>query len=718
MSGQRVTDQIQGKTLTIREVFYGRRYGLDSYQREYAWTEKQVEELINDLTGRFVKEWSPQHELLDVARYQPYFLGPVITSGRDGVNYLIDGQQRLTTLMLLLIWLRRIQDGREDAVDSIDNLVFISHYGQKVFAVEDEERRPCLQAMLRGTEFDTVNASASVRNLWDRFADIEKHFPEDLRDEELPYFIYWLLDRVTLVEISTGDSGLALEIFETMNDRGLRLTGLDMLKSFMLAKVDADDRDVVNQVWRSRLTDLSDIDPGAHSAFVKAWLRAKHSAGSDDDEGIGSAFDKWVRKHEARLDLDRPAGARQFVLRDMDHLAKRYRELLLASRHLTPGLEPLYYNAYNSVTLQLPLILATLSVDDDDVTFRRKANLVAGYLDIFVARCMVNAHDFRYTAVEHRLFALAREIREMDADTLAKRLGEEVAAIPDSFEAVSSFSLRPRNRTYVKYILARMASWLDQQCRTGHTFADYTRSGKDQPPFEIEHIWADKFSYQPTIPRRKFADLRNRFGALLLLPKDFNASFGDMPYAKKLPHYMGQHLLVRSLHPDCYQNNPTFLRTVEAHNLPFTPFADEFDPAAIDSRQELYRRLCELVWKPEQYGLVVPEIAPQQPKERTRVRFDVSLRDLMEKGQLTAGAQLVGAYRGTDYRAVLTDKAKIRVESGEEFEAASPAAAAVLEKQSWNGWMFWQVQEPDGALRLLDDLRKRALNQGSVAGDD
>jgi hypothetical protein len=44
-----------------------RRYALDSYQREYAWTDKQIEELINDLTVRFVKEWSPKHELKDVA---------------------------------------------------------------------------------------------------------------------------------------------------------------------------------------------------------------------------------------------------------------------------------------------------------------------------------------------------------------------------------------------------------------------------------------------------------------------------------------------------------------------------------------------------------------------------------------------------------------------------------------------------------------------------
>jgi uncharacterized protein with ParB-like and HNH nuclease domain len=719
VAGERISDQIFGKTLTVREIFSGRHFGLDSYQREYAWTEKQVEDLINDLTRQFSREWSPQHELKSVAKYRPYFLGPVITSRVDGADYLIDGQQRLSTLMLLLIWLRRIQCGRDDAVDGIDPLVYSDHYGQKLFTVDDPERRPCLHALLNGTDFDiTREPSASVRNLWDRFGDIERLFPEDLRDEELPFFIYWLLDRVTLVEISTGDSGLALEIFETMNDRGLRLTSLDLLKSFVLTQLDTEDRRSVNQVWRTRLTDLTDIDSNAHSAFVKSWLRAKYSSGSDDDESIGSAFDKWVRKSAATLELDRPNGAREFILRDMNYLAGRYRELLLATRTLTPNLEPVYYNAFNSVTLQLPLILATLCTDDDDSTFKRKAALVAGYLDIFVARSMVNAHDFRYATVEHRLFALAREIRGMDADTLAKRLGDEVAAIPENFDAVSSFALRPRNRMYVKYLLARIAAWLDAQCLTGLTFAHYTRSGKDQQPYEIEHIWADKFAYQPNIPRRRFADLRNRLGALLLLPKDFNASFGDMPYAKKLPKYMGQNLLARSLHPDCYQNNPTFLRMVRDHKLPFQPFPEAFDPAAIDSRQELYRRLCEIVWDPARYGLEMPTQPPRRTKARSRSRFDITLRQLMDQGHLAAGDQLIGSYRGTDHKAHLTDQARIRIESGEEFEAASPAAIAVLETQSSNGWKFWQVVRPDGSLTRLDEVRKLAMQQEPPPEDD
>jgi hypothetical protein len=303
----------------------------------------------------------------------------------------------------------------------------------------------------------------------------------------------------------------------------------------------------------------------------------------------------------------------------------------------------------------------------------------------------------------------------MDVDTLAVRLGEEVASISDTFEAVSSFALRSRNRTYVKYLLSRMAAWLDAQCGTGYTFADYTRSAKDQQPFEIEHIWADKPGYQPDVPRRRFHDLRNRFGALLLLPKDFNASFGDKPYAKKLPLYMAHNLLARSLHPDCYTNNPNFLRTTHLHQPPFRPFPDTFDHTAIEHRQNLYRQLCEHVWNPAQYDLVVPSTPRPRSKERSKARFDVSLRQLVDAGHLPAGSQLVGSHRGVDHKAEITGQARIRIESGEEFEAVSPAAMAVLDRQSWNGWTFWQFVAPDGTLVVLDDVRKAAFEQEALA---
>lgn len=96
----------------------------------------------------------------------------------------------------------------------------------------------------------------------------------------------------------------------------------------------------------------------------------------------------------------------------------------------------------------------------------------------------------------------------------------------------------------------------------------------------------------------EFQEYRNRIGGLLLLPKSFNASCGDLPYAEKRGHYAGQNLLARSLHESAYDHNPGFKRFVAESGLPFRAHA-EFKEADLDARQALYQQLAERIWSPE-----------------------------------------------------------------------------------------------------------------------
>ena len=97
---------IDAKGRTIRELLAGKKYAIDYYQREYKWEKKQVAELITDLTDKFLESYEQGDERSAVAGYDQYFLGSIIISDKDRQKYVIDGQQRLTTLTLLLIFLR------------------------------------------------------------------------------------------------------------------------------------------------------------------------------------------------------------------------------------------------------------------------------------------------------------------------------------------------------------------------------------------------------------------------------------------------------------------------------------------------------------------------------------------------------------------------------------------------------------------------------------
>jgi uncharacterized protein with ParB-like and HNH nuclease domain len=95
---------IDGRARTVREMLDKAKYAIDFYQREYTRQERQVRELIDDLTGKFLDHYEPGHVRHEVERYGHYFLGSVVLSHKRSLRFVVDGQQRLTTLTLLLIY--------------------------------------------------------------------------------------------------------------------------------------------------------------------------------------------------------------------------------------------------------------------------------------------------------------------------------------------------------------------------------------------------------------------------------------------------------------------------------------------------------------------------------------------------------------------------------------------------------------------------------------
>src|SRR5882724_4993667 len=134
--------EIDGKGRTIRELLAGRKYSIDYYQREYKWQQKQVAELLDDLAAKFLESHEKSNERSAVAEYGHYFLGSIIISDKDGQKFIIDGQQRLTTLTLLLIHLHRLLQEAEHK-GQIAELIFSQKYGTKSFNLEVLERNAC-----------------------------------------------------------------------------------------------------------------------------------------------------------------------------------------------------------------------------------------------------------------------------------------------------------------------------------------------------------------------------------------------------------------------------------------------------------------------------------------------------------------------------------------------------------------------------------------------
>ena len=99
--------RIDGDAKSIRGMLGGSKFAIDYYQREFRWETKQVAELIQDLSEKFLESHEPENERSAVEQYGHYFLGSIIISDKDGQKFIIDGQQRLTSTTLLLIHLHR-----------------------------------------------------------------------------------------------------------------------------------------------------------------------------------------------------------------------------------------------------------------------------------------------------------------------------------------------------------------------------------------------------------------------------------------------------------------------------------------------------------------------------------------------------------------------------------------------------------------------------------
>ena len=88
---------------TVQQLLQSQSFAIDEYQREYKWEKKNIDELLSDLQAKFFAHYKTGADTTAVSTYGEYFLGSIIVSKRNNKNYLIDGQQRVTSLTLLLI---------------------------------------------------------------------------------------------------------------------------------------------------------------------------------------------------------------------------------------------------------------------------------------------------------------------------------------------------------------------------------------------------------------------------------------------------------------------------------------------------------------------------------------------------------------------------------------------------------------------------------------
>lgn len=229
------------------DEFFTKFYAVPAYQRNYSWTATEVSELMTDLLDYFDDSKAPY-----------YLLGDVIvvdTKASDGYDFeVIDGQQRLTTLVLLFASIYRRLEAHNYDPDDLTLVKSLVFWNRKVRVKMSGNGSESALAFLNGAKIsELARTTPTQKSITEALATIDEKLTDrfgELKPGSLHDFFTMLQESVYLSRLRLVDRESAYEFFERVNDRGRPLSKTDLLKNRLLQKIRADDDfDNASDVW-------------------------------------------------------------------------------------------------------------------------------------------------------------------------------------------------------------------------------------------------------------------------------------------------------------------------------------------------------------------------------------------------------------------------------------------------------------------------------------
>lgn len=616
---------ITSTTQPIKNCFQA-HYSLPSFQREYKWEYRHFIELVNDIQTAFLGAFNPEHGRKEVSSYPQYFVGSIITSAlQHGKKPIIDGQQRLTSIFILLSYLSKyIKDSDRQNTQDLEILLGSLNYGEMDYRVEFSDSRKQLFQNYLNKEISHSDAIQQLelgdyKDIGDqRIIGMLRQLPEELEDDvttHLPYFVDYLLERVELIEISVPTESEAHRVFVTMNDRGLRLSPVDLLKGQILSKIpDPESNRSCHERWVEIVVSLKSIGIDDEADFFKSYFRAQWAESvrgkargdeAKDFEIIGDSYHRWFEENTTKLHINNADDYINFVEGSLKKFSEVYLFIRKAEDQIKPGFESIYYNARRNFTLQPMVLMSAISDNDPETTWKSKIKLTSSFFDLLLSARTADGKENRYDTLRDIAFAYTKKFRNKSKENLFTEIQTEWPIHFALIDKFSSMKYNKSDRSDILFLLARIAVYIEEKSeltnRTG--FDQFWKRDRQGKTFDIEHLLKD--TYIPSeIPAsdsfsdaKEYSDLRNDIGALALLGRSRNRSLNDKSYSDKIRAYNSENILCQTLTPDFYVSNPAIDRFIEAHpGIPLKPIP-EFGKGSILERKALYSYICKKIWE-------------------------------------------------------------------------------------------------------------------------
>ena len=280
---------------TVKELLgsgKNKKFAIPEYQRPYAWTTDQIQTLFDDLV-----EYTSGEE-----KDSTYFLGTIVAYENDeNEQEIIDGQQRITSLFLLLRALYSKLSSMSETLQSKNFMrqIEAAMWEQDELTAEVDFEKVLIVSRVVGEEENNIFTNILVtgeteKGRKDTYSENYKLFVELIEDyaSKEPELFYWfiqnVLNRAILLPITADSQDTALTIFSTLNDRGLALSDADIFKAKIYNYIDNSQKKDFIEEWKLIDESASNANESIQKLFYyyMFYLRAKENDRNTTTPGI------------------------------------------------------------------------------------------------------------------------------------------------------------------------------------------------------------------------------------------------------------------------------------------------------------------------------------------------------------------------------------------------------------------------------------------------
>ena len=603
----------------IDRVFSNTTYDIDFYQRDYRWTDEPVLRLLDDIFHKFKEQYARSSDLdpgeatID-AHYPWYYLNTYVTNVVDGRVYIVDGQQRLTTLSLVLIKLRHLAKLHSSKLAGwIDSKIAGRSGFEQEFWMNHVGHKATLQALFDGVDTQGIGASSGItaQNMVKNYATIVECLDRELKEKHcFETFVFYFLRRLVLINLAVEQTDVSM-VFEVINDRGVRLLPYEILKGKLLGQIDKIELDEgnYNGLWESRAAAVNAFKEDELDSFFRFYLKAKFATTRKE----GQRFDGDYHRAMFAPDIDKqlgllhsPAKVKTVLRGDFSYYTDLYIKLQKAYREESKAFPAVYYNAMLDLDAPFHLVLSACVPNDpdEDAKVRTIASEIDRYFSLLQLQSAYDSNDFADS-----LFSISEAIRGKDLSTLRPAFDDELtrmiadrrnvqAAEPLSYAAFKQTGSNLNTR-FKRYFFARVDEFLANTMNFSpkHPMADLVKKTGAKTGFHVEHIlsWNDENKALFDEDEERFEQERDRLGGILLLKGKDNISSGNEPYSEKLKSYASTLYWNETLRADSYKSKLDMTALKDQLGLELEPF-DHFGPDELEVRHKLLFQLVGIIW--------------------------------------------------------------------------------------------------------------------------